>query len=135
MGIDAFQIGMEYYTNQSYNSCDRQPSMPFRNGTSPIRQETPMPPQPTSTPLFVRLTSRAMAPGQPAWPQAADRRDDARLALRQALVDVLDYDCAQETTIGRSAADAVATALLSAFGHGRWSLRSAPGTAEILGKF
>jgi hypothetical protein len=92
-----------------------------------------MPTQP-STPLFVRLASQTMRVGQPAWPRSLDRGAAAQAALRHALVDVFGLDCAQEETIGRSAADAVASALVSAFGNARWSLRSGPG-AEILGKF
>jgi hypothetical protein len=76
-----------------------------------------------------------MVAGTLAWPCPIDQRQSAQAALSQALVDVLGRDRAFERHTGPAAADAVASALLNAFGNGRWSLRSAPGSAEILGKF
>lgn len=91
--------------------------------------------QPTALPLFVRLAGRPMVTGTPAWPTVDDRRQLAKRALKQALDDVLDRDGATAASVGPTAADAVASALLSAFGNGRWTLRGARGSAEILGKF
>jgi hypothetical protein len=79
-----------------------------------------------------------MLTGTPSWPRSPDRRALSQAALQQALVDVLGSARSQEpvrASLEPTSAEAVATAILGAFGNGRWTLRSAPGAAEILGKF
>jgi hypothetical protein len=92
-----------------------------------------MPSYSRATALFVPLAGRPMLTGTPSWPRSPDRRALSQAALQQALVDVLGYAHTQAPE--RTSAEAVATAILGAFGNGRWTLRSAPGAAEILGTF